>query len=218
MLKTNYSDYKSFTLAETLITLTIIGVVAAISIPSLMQNFKDQEFKTTYRKAFSVASQAWKDCLYNEELVPRTTWTDSENNNKNFLAFKSKFKLTLDCTSTSSTKCWVDGEKYWNKPSNGDSYAFIDSSGVAWSNEGKASGGAYILVDVNGPKAPNKYGKDRFVLAPIKNDTRLMYESGTLTFDSVGLPEKIAPFPDVVEVEANRCPSGGCYYTSLLID
>ncbi|MDO5438036.1 MAG: prepilin-type N-terminal cleavage/methylation domain-containing protein, partial [bacterium] len=42
---------KGFTLAEVLITLAIIGVVAAISIPSVISNSQQQEFKTGLRKA-----------------------------------------------------------------------------------------------------------------------------------------------------------------------
>ena len=49
---------KGFTLAEVLITLAIIGVVAAISIPSVISNSQQQEFKTGLRKAVSVLNQA----------------------------------------------------------------------------------------------------------------------------------------------------------------
>ena len=46
-------DY-AFTLAEVLITLAIIGVVAALSIPAVISNSQQQEFKTGLRKAVSV--------------------------------------------------------------------------------------------------------------------------------------------------------------------
>ena len=49
---------KAFTLAEVLITLAIIGVVAAISIPSVISNSQQQEFKTGLRKAVSVLNSA----------------------------------------------------------------------------------------------------------------------------------------------------------------
>ena len=47
-----------FTLAEVLITLAIIGVVAAIAIPSVISNSQQQEFKTGLRKAVSVLNSA----------------------------------------------------------------------------------------------------------------------------------------------------------------
>ena len=47
-----------FTLAEVLITLAIIGVVAALSIPAVISNSQQQEFKTGLRKAVSVLNSA----------------------------------------------------------------------------------------------------------------------------------------------------------------
>ena len=49
---------RGFTLAEVLITLAIIGVVAAIAIPSVISNSQQQEFKTGLRKAVSVLNSA----------------------------------------------------------------------------------------------------------------------------------------------------------------
>ena len=49
---------KGFTLAEVLITLAIIGVVAALTIPSVIVKTQQQEFKTGAKKAISVLSQA----------------------------------------------------------------------------------------------------------------------------------------------------------------
>lgn len=53
-----YFHAQGFTLAEVLITLAIIGVVAAISIPSVISNSQQQEFKTGLRKAVSVLNSA----------------------------------------------------------------------------------------------------------------------------------------------------------------
>ena len=49
---------KGFTLAEVLITLAIIGVVAALAIPSVISNSQQQEFKTGLKKAISVLNSA----------------------------------------------------------------------------------------------------------------------------------------------------------------
>ena len=50
--------FKGFTLAEVLITLMIIGIVAALTIPSVIANAQQQEFKTGLRKAVSVLNEA----------------------------------------------------------------------------------------------------------------------------------------------------------------
>ena len=48
----------AFTLAEVLITLVIIGVVAAITVPSLMSNTNKKENIVRLKKAVSVINQA----------------------------------------------------------------------------------------------------------------------------------------------------------------
>ena len=47
-----------FTLAEVLITLVIIGVIAAMTIPTLLSNTNKQETKTALKKAMSIINQA----------------------------------------------------------------------------------------------------------------------------------------------------------------
>lgn len=47
-----------FTLAEVLITLVIIGVIAAMTVPTLMNNTNAQEFRTALKKAISGVNQA----------------------------------------------------------------------------------------------------------------------------------------------------------------
>ena len=46
-----------FTLAEVLITLGIIGVVAAMTIPTLISNTNGAQFKTGFKKALSTLSR-----------------------------------------------------------------------------------------------------------------------------------------------------------------
>lgn len=47
----------AFTLAEVLITLGVIGVVAALTIPQLIKNYKGLVLETQFKKAYSTASQ-----------------------------------------------------------------------------------------------------------------------------------------------------------------
>lgn len=47
-----------FTLAEVLITLSIIGVIAAMTVPTLMSSTSEQEYKTGLKKAISTINQA----------------------------------------------------------------------------------------------------------------------------------------------------------------
>lgn len=49
---------KAFTLAEVLITLGIIGVVAAMTIPTLISNINGAKYRNQFKKAISTLSQA----------------------------------------------------------------------------------------------------------------------------------------------------------------
>ena len=61
---------KGFTLAEVLITLAIIGIVAALTIPSVISNYQQQEFKTGLKKAVSVLNEAIQMNIVQEGETP----------------------------------------------------------------------------------------------------------------------------------------------------
>lgn len=48
----------AFTLAEVLIALVVIGIIAAITVPSLMNNMDDYQYRGSLKKNFSSFSQA----------------------------------------------------------------------------------------------------------------------------------------------------------------
>lgn len=54
---------KAFTLAEILITLGIIGVVAALTMPSLMANYKKSVAKNQFKKTYSTLTNAFNQTV-----------------------------------------------------------------------------------------------------------------------------------------------------------
>ena len=48
----------AFTLAETLITLAVIGIIATLTLPSVISNTQQHEYKTGSNKAVSALNQA----------------------------------------------------------------------------------------------------------------------------------------------------------------
>ena len=54
----------AFTLAEVLITLGIIGIVAAMTLPALIQNYQKKQTVSQLKKAYSVISQALVSSQY----------------------------------------------------------------------------------------------------------------------------------------------------------
>lgn len=216
--KLNKKAFTAFTLAEILIVLGIIGIVAQLTIPALYANFQEQVYKTAYKKAFSVASQAWLSGASNNQMESRPTWGDLNSKLDNFNTFKSYFKVIKDCNNSNNSDCWANGEVYYLGCPYADALAFIDASGMAWSITGGASvnTGAELLVDTNGFKRPNKYGQDRFVLFPVPNDC----PDKTAYGSCLGIPARIMPTAkDFTAKDDYFCPSGNthpCYYTSWL--
>jgi len=215
--------FLAFTLAEVLITLGIIGIVAEMTIPDLVSQFQDNVNKTAYKKAFSTGSQAWMTAVNNNEVQNMSSWLDATNRVTNFFAFKKYFKVVVECNNTDTSNdisaCWDrSGELYFLASPNTAAPAFIDSSGVAWSlcnNDLDNSVGSNFLVDTNGLKGPNKYGQDRFIMNPVAID-------GTTVTNY--FPIKFATRGDCLDTTsctsyANVCPSVAkhpCYFTSWL--
>ena len=69
--------YGAFTLAEVLITLGIIGIVAAMTIPSLVQDYREKAQVTRVKKFYSVFSQAYTMAL--QDNGPFDTWGLSDS-------------------------------------------------------------------------------------------------------------------------------------------
>lgn len=206
--------FNAFTLAEVLITLGIIGVVAAMTIPILIQNSQEQEYKTAYRKAYSVLSQSLLYAKNDNSLVALIySAGTTQGAEEDFAALKQSFSVVTDCTASNTSDCWASGETFRSEVVAAP--AFVDKSGVGWkmNRTNAQANAAYILVDTNGLKKPNQYGKDRFPFIFRVTDV-----------DGVdGVPVKIGFIGDAITTDAltlTFCPSAAknpCYYTSWLI-
>ena len=150
----------AFTLAEVLITLGIIGVVAAMTMPSLMQNYKRQRATARIKKFVSVINQALISA--ENDLGPREDWViegdaSTEGNSDyayNFLNTYIKPYIKSD-----------DIEKRRLFGMNMATLRFVDGSQMS-----VKVGACYdIFYDINGEKGPNEKGRDIFVFILCKN-------------------------------------------------
>lgn len=87
----------AFTLAEVLITLVIIGIIAAITVPSLINKTNNQETVSKLEKAYSTLAQATNSIIAEEG--PVKTWTTSTDNI--YMLYKKKLKNAKECDSSS---------------------------------------------------------------------------------------------------------------------
>lgn len=86
--------HRGFTLAEVLITLGIIGVVAAMTLPALVNQTQGKELETGLQKAYSVIQAALNQMAYDEGQTINITNYPTHT----FMPiFKKYFKITKDC-------------------------------------------------------------------------------------------------------------------------
>ncbi len=183
--KGDFMKNRAFTLAEVLITLGIIGVVAALTIPSLINSYKDKQFKTAYKKAYSDMQNVFLDAIFEGSLT-RNKQFDVKSTEEEFGIMKEKFKIVTDCGKEISA-CWGEGELIGegsSYPKDVESTCFTDASGRSWCTYYNAEN--IFLVDTNGLKLPNKFGKDRWYFVPAN-------ENGNRTGIAANY-KKIAPF------------------------
>lgn len=163
--KNNLKYYKKlvfsgFTLAEALITLGIIGIVAALTIPQLMTNYKKKETANAVKKAYSEFSQVLKLAeVNNGEMAYWDYPADSsiEENQKFIENYIIKYYKGVTRLENGKNP---DG---WNGVISKTAINFVSANGTIFSM--KATGNdkrLVLLIDTNGFKRPNKMGTDMF--------------------------------------------------------
>jgi prepilin-type N-terminal cleavage/methylation domain-containing protein len=171
----------AFTLAEVLITLLIIGVVASMVVPNIIMETQKAELKESFRKTFSDIDQATKLIAVDNGGTIAGTFTGRDSL-KNLYA--EKLKTIKSCNSGySDGNCWHPAVEGSIKNYNGSNFIYwandwssiilVNGSFVYFDQAIPACNGQYsgllspvscglIWIDVNGAKPPNTFHKDIF--------------------------------------------------------
>jgi len=176
-----------FTLAEVLITLGIIGVVAALTLPQLVANYQKQvtvnKLKVAYSILYQVVEESKKD---NGDL---STWSLSLTNDE----FANRYILPY-------LKGWSKYDKYYrvsrfaSTPNSGLTFnwgrkLYALSNGMVIFPNNDCGQILQIVVDINGNAKPNMMGKDVFIfsiskykniLTPYGNHSNVVRSKSTL--------------------------------------
>jgi len=175
----------AFTLAEVLIVVGLIGIVAESTIPTLINNFEEKVAAVQLKKTFSSLSQAFMTAV-SENGTP-DGWdlkgNDSAPGAENLINMLAKYmRFTKNCGRNPG--CFPDvtyatlmtGDTYTNLDS-GTRFAkaqlsdgsivaaLIESetcSKVLGTSDALQNGCGWLYIDVNGLKKPNRLGYDLF--------------------------------------------------------
>ncbi len=181
----------AFTLAEVLITLGIIGVVAAMTIPGYIEKTAKQVTVSKLKKSYSNLQQVIR--LSEAENGEVSTWPfeygSYDSNFVNSELFKKYFlpyiKVVGQYGLESPEKVYyqlytIDGEISY-----AGSNAFIvfpdgTSIGTLLNYTGGGTNYLWIFIDINGKSGPNRLGKDVFMTELLRNNRLVMWgDSGT---------------------------------------
>ena len=181
-----------FTLAEVLITLGIIGIVAAMTIPALLAKHEKQETIVRLKKTYSLLNQSLQRAVVDNGEVKE--WPDNIDSHtliKDYFAPTLKvLKIYPKAENWSKAMCydgrhvitasgietqyvWFDGV-YISSPFITGVTASMKLAGEVCVGVNKfSSQSVEIFVDVNGnAKGPNKAGYDLFFFKIIGNSVK----------------------------------------------
>ena len=155
-----------FTLAEVLITLGIIGVVAAMTMPTLMNSTNGAQYKTAYKKALSVLSQAVVLNVALDDYDMSQTVAETANDSASLY---NMFNNRMNVVKTGGEKYTSMNEHNGKKVDFGSdaNYTLYFNDGITFTfpktaaactegNATTADAKCYGVIDVNGEKNPNK--------------------------------------------------------------
>jgi prepilin-type N-terminal cleavage/methylation domain-containing protein len=181
-----------FTLAEVLITLVIIGVVAAMTVPTIVANSQEQAIRSALKKNASVLQQIlYKYYMeHGEQLSPYTYETTHTlkpelikyfnvmydcglgNDDVNTACIPNHANASYDQKNQTAYMNYTGTSKIAMEPFDDGQFVLLDGTLVLLENY-SATKTIYISVDVNGfGKKPNRLGKDLFMFQ-LMNDGRL---------------------------------------------
>ena len=167
-----YKLKKAFTLAETLITIGIIGIVAAITIPPLVSKHREQVAVNKLRKTYALLKNAESMAIndYGDingwdfiDLTTPSTGAHPSLNTRVFDKYYAPYLKTGKCKYTATIKA-ANGTSMMSIYA-GMHYVCLPDGIVLYGNtQNSGYTGTLVYVDLNGEKKPNIVGKDVFTL------------------------------------------------------
>lgn len=151
----------AFTLAEVLITLGIIGVVAALTLPNLVANYKKQVLVTQLKAEVNIIENSFRKILANEGVddLNNTPLFNGRNFNKDYYISQTGFsEIPNDSEMAFAQEIRKKNRSY--------PMFYINNGGCFAVRVVRSSTTSLyyliVYVDVNCDKRPNSLGYDQF--------------------------------------------------------
>ena len=195
---------KAFTLAETLITLTILGVIATITIPQLKTNVQEKVTVAKVSNTFKLLEDSYRlarmrygdmkkwglETAVCNKSDPNARYCDSTSNPSSYIAMQKLLGDVVDEYGSLRTPfSYLSGESrgtqtYYFRLKNG---AWV---GSLWVENPRCTTNFGVIknycgdftVDINGADGPNRVGRDKFVFIATKDH---IIPLGAKGFDTV---------------------------------
>jgi prepilin-type N-terminal cleavage/methylation domain-containing protein len=157
---------KGFTLAEVLITLGIIGIVAALTIPNLLTNYKAKTYRTKLLEGYSILTQAAKRMEADNVAI------DNDSYQHDFYkTFKNYLTGVTDCGYAGSSCPTKIIDNIYRSEKNLEVFITYTDDGVLLLQNGMVllfnnyrTQPIIITIDINGnDNKPNLWGYDAFM-------------------------------------------------------
>lgn len=164
---------KGFALAEVLFTLGIIGIVAALTIPSMITNHQKKQTAIKLKQTYSLMQQAIK-MAENDTGIESKDWEYNDSKSfcdtylKNYLnvikEYNAQESADIDIYCNNGEICSTYGQfKKAQKLILSNGVLLAPGPMTSTTTDGKQYNATTIIVDINGLKRPNKFGRDVFM-------------------------------------------------------
>lgn len=226
----NFKKKKSaFTLSEVLITVGIVGIVAALTIPTLKLKYQKNQILSGLRKNYAMLQAMFQKA--EADNGPISGWglvgnAASATNLYNILS--PYLNVSKYCGLVNPpTDCWaygydIDGTDGSIYPRSGCLYAILNDGTSFAFRELSTANNPYVLIyiDINGLKTPNKWGIDRFRFIIYNNSNYKIAPLGTDVLFSGNRPSEAACWDSAAD-GGNYTPAGSgitCAYSIITIN
>ncbi len=160
---------KAFTVAELLLTMTIIGIIAILVLPSFLKDYHKKIYTTRLKKTYEVLFSAMEQaCIDNNVSYFYQTPYSKPNASDKQAEFMNKYFKEMENASSSGTSPFADKYKILSNDSAsalslpaGSAYARL-KGGEAISLSCQTADSCTVIVDINSTEAPNVGGRDLF--------------------------------------------------------